>query len=78
MNENSELRIRGETQQLEFAQEKKLLEDTIADLGSVDERTLTTQKTLQEDLARQMRLAQVCRITARKYTKLADLIYVLS
>lgn len=43
----------------EFANDKRMLEATIADLSTVEDRALSNQASVQEDLRRQAQIAQV-------------------
>lgn len=48
-----------ETSRTEFENDKRMLEATIASLGAVEDRTVSTQASVQEDLRRQAWIAQV-------------------
>jgi len=48
-----------DTTRAEFANDKRMLEATIADLSTVEDRALSNQASVQEDLRRQAQIAQV-------------------
>lgn len=61
--EQLELSQQLETARAEFASDKKMLEATITDLSTVEDRALSTQASVQEDLRRQSQIAKVCLMT---------------
>jgi nucleoprotein TPR len=54
-----ELAQQLEANRTEFENDKRMLEATIADLSMVEDRALSTQASVQEDLRRQAQIAQV-------------------
>lgn len=66
--EQMDLAQQLETVRTEFENDKRMLEATIADLSTVEDRALSTQASVQEDLRRQAQVAQVrwsCTISER-------------
>ena len=58
--EQMELTRQLEASCTEFENDKRMLEATIADLSTVEDRAMSTQASVQEDLRRQAQIAQVC------------------
>lgn len=58
-NENTILHQQLESQRISFEKDKKLLEETIADLSTVEERAQNVQVSVQNELRKQAELAQV-------------------
>ncbi|KDQ20838.1 hypothetical protein BOTBODRAFT_320357 [Botryobasidium botryosum FD-172 SS1] len=65
-NENTTLHQQLESQRISFEKDKKLLEETIADLSTVEERAQTVQVSVQDELRKQAELAQLAH---EKYEK---------
>ena len=59
LREQAELNQQLEAQRVEFDNDRHILEATIAELGTVEDRAYASQKSIQEDLRRQAQLAQV-------------------
>lgn len=60
-----ELAQQLENARTEFENDKRMLEATIADLSTVEDRALSNQASIQEDLRRQAQVAQVRLVTVQ-------------
>lgn len=59
LNESAEASRQLDEQRVSFENDKRILEDTIADLSTVEERAFSNQAAIQDELRAQARLAQV-------------------